>query len=85
MTFFCFVWHFLHRIFDKNRIFADQTDLFPSNIVVVTFTKQPEDSRSAVNDQRHDPGTFGIDLQIVHISDLASGTGVDDFFFAKLL
>lgn len=57
MTIFCFIYLFLHTIFDKDRVLPYQADILPLDQTVVRPTEKPEKLRSAVNDQRYDPRT----------------------------
>lgn len=85
MTFFCFIWHFLHKIIDKNRVFADQTYIFPPDKAILSLAEQAEKPRSAVNYQSCNLCTFDVYLKIVDESYAASVRRTDHFFSPELL
>ena len=85
MTFFCFCWHFLHKIIDKYRVFADQTYIFPLYEAVFGFAEYAEKSRSAVYDQRSYLSALDVYLKIIYKTYPATVGGTDDFLPSELL
>ena len=85
MTFFCFAWHFLHKIIDKYRVFAYQTYIFPLYEAVFRLTEQAEKAGSAVYDQRSDLSTLDIHLKIIDKSDTTAVGGTYNFLPSEFL
>ena len=85
LTFFCADWRFLHKIFDKYRVFAYQTYIFPRNNAVVRPAEKTEKLGSSVYDERRYARAFHVYLQIVDEAYPTTVAGVYHFLFSQLI
>ena len=69
---------------DKDRILADQTDIFPFDDHIVISSEKTEQLWSSVNYDGYQSGVIGVDFYVIHKADPTSVGTVNDFLMAQI-